>query len=79
MGDMLKKVQPGDPLKIPAATFNAMIDAARDYQNRQRYAGRTAQAFLLQAGIATASTSSASTRPSSPRRTTWRSSRTAWP
>ena len=25
MGDHLKKVQPGDPLKIPAATFNAMI------------------------------------------------------
>ena len=34
-GDHLKKVQPGDPLAIPAATFNAFVDAAQDYRNRQ--------------------------------------------
>ncbi|HUT59792.1 MAG TPA: hypothetical protein VNA25_18245 [Phycisphaerae bacterium] len=28
MGDHLSKVQSGDPLKIPAATFNSMVDAA---------------------------------------------------
>jgi hypothetical protein len=26
---MLNKVQSGDPLKIPASTYNAFIDAAR--------------------------------------------------
>ncbi len=31
----LKKVQSGSPLVIPAQTFNAFIDAARDYQDRQ--------------------------------------------
>jgi len=36
MGDSLKKVQPGDPLRIPAATFNTLIDVARDHlANRQ--------------------------------------------
>ena len=36
MGDALKKVQPGDPLRIPAATFNTLIDVARDHlANRQ--------------------------------------------
>jgi len=32
MGDPLKKVHPGDPLRISAATFNTLIDVARDYQ-----------------------------------------------
>ncbi len=32
----LKKVHPGDPLSVPAATYNTLIDAARDYQARQR-------------------------------------------
>lgn len=35
MGDTLKKVRTGDPLAIPAATFNTFIDAAQDYQDRQ--------------------------------------------
>ncbi|HUS48333.1 MAG TPA: hypothetical protein VM098_09440 [Phycisphaerae bacterium] len=33
-GDTLNKVQPGDPLKIPAATFNSMIDAAAAHRAR---------------------------------------------
>jgi hypothetical protein len=33
---MLKKVRSGDPLVIPAATFNTFIDAAQDFQDRQR-------------------------------------------
>ncbi len=40
MGDHLKKVKSGNPLKIPAATFNTFIDAARDFQVRTRDRGR---------------------------------------
>ena len=41
MGDTLKKVHPGDPLKIPAATFNTLIDVARDHlASRQNSARR---------------------------------------
>jgi len=32
----LKKVSPGDPLRIPASTFNLFVDAAKDFQNRQQ-------------------------------------------
>ena len=31
----LKKVQPGDPLRIPASTFNSMVDAARAFKGRR--------------------------------------------
>lgn len=34
MGDTLEKVKPGDPLAIPAATFNTFVDSARDYLQR---------------------------------------------
>ena len=51
MGDHLKKVQSGDALKIPAATFNAMIDAARDHRQRQRDRGRDAKPAFRQTGI----------------------------
>jgi hypothetical protein len=34
VGDTLRKVQPGSPLRIPAATFNAFIDAAGDFEAR---------------------------------------------
>ncbi len=30
----LKKVSTGDPLVIPANTYNAFIDAAQDFQQR---------------------------------------------
>jgi len=33
-GNALKHVQPGDPLNIPAATFNSMIDAAAGHRAR---------------------------------------------
>jgi hypothetical protein len=36
MSDPLKKVKPGDPLKIPASTFNTFIDTARDFRARQQ-------------------------------------------
>jgi len=41
MADTLKKVKPGDPLVIPAATFNTFVDAAQDFLRRQRDIGRT--------------------------------------
>lgn len=31
----LEKVQPGDPFKMSASTFNTMVDAAKDYETRQ--------------------------------------------
>jgi hypothetical protein len=34
----LKKVRPGDPLVIPATTFNAFVDAARDIADRRNSA-----------------------------------------
>jgi hypothetical protein len=40
MGGFLQKVKRGDPLVIPAPTFNTFIDAARDFQDRQRSARR---------------------------------------
>lgn len=41
MGDALKKVHPGDPLNMSAATFNTFIDVAEDFLHRQRSIGRT--------------------------------------
>jgi hypothetical protein len=35
MGDAFRKVRDGERLKIPAAAYNAMIDAAQDYINRK--------------------------------------------
>ena len=42
-GDPLKKVRPGDPLKIPAAGYNAMVDAARAEQQRRHGIDRSAK------------------------------------
>lgn len=39
MGDTLRKVKPGDPLAIPAATFNTFVDSARDYLQRRHNQG----------------------------------------
>ncbi|MBE3097140.1 MAG: hypothetical protein IMZ44_08410 [Planctomycetes bacterium] len=51
MGDALKKVQPGDRLRIPAKTFNTMIDAAQDFLNRRHNAGPDALRDVRQPGI----------------------------
>ena len=51
MGNQLGKVRSGDPLKIPAGTFNTFVDSARDYLQRQQgTGGRPTQAFR-QTGI----------------------------
>ena len=50
MGDSLRKVRRGDPLEIPAETFNTFIDAARDYQNRTQNRHSTNRQELRQTG-----------------------------
>jgi len=47
----LKKVQPGDTLKIPAQTFNTFIDAARDFRSRQQSTGGRGRPSFQQNGI----------------------------
>jgi len=47
----MKKVQSGDALKIPAATFNTFIDAARDFRSRQQGSHQTAQQRFRSSGI----------------------------
>ena len=43
MGDSFKKVQTGQPLKIPAAAYNAFLDAAKAHQQQQQI-GQAGQA-----------------------------------
>ena len=51
MASTLQKVRRGDPLVIPAGTFNTFVDAARDFQQRQRSAERRTQRDQLDTGI----------------------------
>lgn len=51
MGDSLRKVQAGSKLRVPAAAYNAFIDAARDYQARQRSSQQSAQAAARSSGV----------------------------
>ncbi len=51
MSDTFKKVKSGDKLRIPAATYNAFIDSAVDYQSRQRNLSSTPQAAQRSSGI----------------------------
>jgi hypothetical protein len=51
MTSMLQKVKRGDPLVIPAGTFNTFVDAARDFQQRQRDRQREAQRDRVGTGI----------------------------
>ena len=50
-GDVLKKVKTGDPLRIPAQTFNVFIDMAKDYQGHKMQGGQFAQREFQQSGI----------------------------
>ena len=51
MAGSLRKVSPGDPLRMPAETFNTFIDVARDFQQRQRGVHRDAQRDRLDTGL----------------------------
>lgn len=51
MGDAFKKVRTGEPLRIPAETFNAFIDAARDFKARRQSSVRDPAVEFHQTGI----------------------------
>jgi hypothetical protein len=61
MADSLKKVKSGDPLKIPATTFNTparrslggggFVDSARDYLQRSQGTGQRASRSVSDAGV----------------------------
>ena len=52
MGDIWKKVRPGERLEIPAAAHNAWLDAARAERNRQHDWPRTRAPEFRQTTIA---------------------------
>ena len=62
MGDNFKKVQAGQPLKIPAETFNAFLDAARDFRARQQSRETQSQQTFRQSGIVKVKNSSGADR-----------------
>ena len=51
MGDSLKKVQPGDKLRIPASTFNTFIDVARDHLANRHNAKRRPEMPVQPPGV----------------------------
>jgi len=51
MSSALRKVRSGDPLVIPAAAYNAFIDAALDFRQRTAHLGQGAQPSFSQASI----------------------------
>jgi hypothetical protein len=51
MAGPMQKAKRGDPLVIPAATFNTFIDVARDFQGRQRSTRRAAVHEQRDSGI----------------------------
>jgi hypothetical protein len=51
MSSALRKVRSGDPLVIPAAAYNAFIDAALDFRQRTAHLGQGAQPSFPQASI----------------------------
>lgn len=50
-GDALKKVRRGDKLRIPAATFNAFVDAALDLRQRQQEQSASSTPKVPQMGL----------------------------
>lgn len=51
MGDNFKKVQSGQTLRVPAEAFNAFIDSARNYRDRQQSREAESQPKLRRSGI----------------------------
>lgn len=51
MGDPLKKVTAGEPLRIPAQAYNAFVDAAVDLRRRQQRTARDPMRAMRQTGI----------------------------
>ncbi|MEO1510913.1 MAG: hypothetical protein AAFU70_02470, partial [Planctomycetota bacterium] len=50
-GDPLRKVRTGEPLKIPAAAYNAFVDAAVGHRSRDRNAVADPQREIMQRGV----------------------------
>src|SRR5262245_46284476 len=46
MGDALRKVQDGQRIRIPAAAYNAFVDAANDFKRRSTSSGREPETAL---------------------------------
>ncbi len=51
MSDTLRKVKSGDPFKMPAATFNAFVDAARAHRQRQQASSQQPKPAERHSGI----------------------------
>ena len=51
MSSSLKKVNPGDPLVIPAGAYNTFVDVARDYLDRRQDQGQEAHPAARHSGI----------------------------
>ena len=51
MGDVFRKVRSGQPLRIPAAAYNAFVDAAVDLRRRERNANAGPALEPAQRGI----------------------------
>ena len=51
MSDALRKVQSGQKLHIPAAAYNAFVDAAADYRRRTAHIGQKSEPSFRQASI----------------------------
>ena len=47
----MRKVNAGDPLKIPARTFNTFVDSAQHYLDRHQSTGRNADEVTRNAGV----------------------------
>lgn len=62
MGDGMRKVRTGDPLNIPAATFNTFIDSARDFLQRQNALKRNRAKDTRNSGIILVKNASGSDR-----------------
>jgi len=60
--DYLRKVQSGQKLEIPAATFNSFVDAARDFKDRQRDKRSTPEPYFPDSGIILVSNQSSEDR-----------------
>lgn len=59
----MRKVKPGDPLQIPAQTWNTFIDVAEAFQRQQHAVRRTPQRDLLNTGILLVRNTSGAARP----------------
>ena len=51
MSESIQKVRSGDPLRIPASSYNAFVDAAKDFQTRSIKQGAAPERSARHSGI----------------------------